>query len=240
MVVLSGVVFVIPSVAYANYSCGATGNFHDGYYSTPASTSRKNLFGVKARLDVQLAHYCSGGNSSNFTNVYAMSRAADGVGWSQAGYERGSANGSHPGIHNFAQIYNPATPYHFSTLTTWYSKNKIATGKDRTYKIQDFNTAPYLETTYDFVSGNAVLVGSTDGWATPFEIELAGEARYRGDDIAGTSNNRLNLIHLKFQDKSYNWHPLPSGIFFTHVDSSHWHHHAVSATHKQFWSNPTN
>lgn len=223
--------------AYAT-SCGTPSFWHVGYHTTSQSTSLSTLFGARATIDVQGLTYCSGGNSTNFSNAYVMMKSNPDFandGWGQAGWERGSADGPHPGYRHFAQVVNG------NSTNTWYSAGTLTLGTTGSYRAENFNTAPALNQIQALVNTNVVLVGSTTEWASPFSVELSEEARYREDDVSGVDTNRTNFAALKYKSKSSgSWIDMPEGIFDTYANSSKWHHVSVSGTQKQMWSDPTN
>lgn len=232
--VIAASVVAIESHPAAAIGCGTAHWWHNTFNSSSSTTSRTDLFGVRADVDVQQALFCSGGNSTEFTNVYVMSKSSGSAYWAQAGYERQPGNGDHPGIHHFAQINS-------GSLSTWYSSGTVATGQDDAFKVEHYNDAPLINDVIVSVNGNGVLQSPTSPWGSPIYLELSEEARYREDDVAGTSGNKVNMTSLKFKDKDNDtWGDMPSGIWSQSGDSTRWKTNSVGATHKQFWTDPTN
>lgn len=237
--ITSWVVFcasLFPVLPASAADCGTASNWHVGFNSSSQSTSRTDLMGVRTTLDVQLPAFCAGGGSKNFTNAYVMTKASNpNHGYAQGGYERGPSGSSHPGLRNFAQVSNAGE------FDTWYGV-KISAGQTNRYKVENFrDTAPLINDVWVYVNGNVKLQGSTSLWPAPFYIELSGEARYREDDVPGTSADRVRFDSLRYKDKDTgNWGDMPGGIFSQSSDSNKWHSNSVSPTRKQIWSNPTN
>ncbi|MCW2792900.1 MAG: hypothetical protein JWO76_1998 [Nocardioides sp.] len=225
---------LIQSPASAS-TCGSAGTWHDTFNTNSSSTGHTDFFGVRADIDVQQPKFCSGGASSEFSNLYVMTKDSTVTGWAQGGYERQPSNGGHPGIHYFAQTRGSGV------TSTWYSSGTVSTGHSDAFRVENFDSAPLIHTVYVSVNNTVQLQGDTGNWATPFYMELSGEARYREEDIAGVDTNRANFSGLKYKVKSSGtWTDMPNGIWSQNSDSSRWHNNAVSATQKQLWTDPTN
>jgi len=230
---------VIAVAPYADATaCGATSssNWHVGYATDASSTTMTSLYGISATVDVQDTSNCTGGGSGNFSNIYLMTFSSNFDGWTQVGYEKGVPSSSYPGTHTFGQTYDGG-----STASTWYSPGTLATGQTENYKVQDYDSPPYLNQSYGFYNNAVAVTGKTTYWTSRHELEIAGEADYREDDIAGTKGNHVVIKNLKYMNKSnHTWYAMPAGIFYTHSDATKWKHNSVSGTEKDLWTNPTN
>lgn len=210
-------------------SCGVSGHWHNMFYTPPSSSTEYD--GVHVVADAESATFCSGGDNTNFTNFYDMTYSQSGADWSQIGYERGSANGSNPGLHEFAQINNG------SREDTWYSGSTVTAGTRHDYKV--ITTSPSL--TGDYLDGNLKLSGSTTAWSTPFRIQIAEEAEYVNDDVPGTQSQHVQATQIRYQNSNGAFVDTPSGIFDgDHANATKWHTFSVDATDKDFYTDPTN
>jgi hypothetical protein len=226
-------VAVAPLPAFAT-TCGSTSvsNWHVGWKTDRAHTSRTDIYGVYARIDVQQAGQCTGG-SNKFSNVYAMLHddlSQSSLGWAQSGFEKDPVNG----VRNFAQVASSVGLY------TWYSANPIPVNQANDYK--SFIAQIPGGVVGSYVNGDVKVASATSGWDSPYELEYSGESRYRESDIPGVLTDHV-VINLNqfYSSNTWSWQSTPCGIFDTYNQSpNHWYKNETSCTQRHLWTDPTN
>ncbi|MFT4296596.1 MAG: hypothetical protein QM582_14405 [Micropruina sp.] len=204
-----------PTSHAAQNPCGASGNYHDGYVSTPSTFN----YGALARIEYNNPDLCGADDTSaSVSMAWVMIDAESAIhpgdgnayNWAQVGYYQAgssSAWSSGAGIGTFAQwtkkckaslTCGSAVPW----VTVFDGKNPTGSWE---YKVYRSNSNGHIYMKADTKNIDVSTFDPFGDWSSGWRVEYAAETFHKQSDVPGTTSDPTSVDNIKKADINSTW-----------------------------------